>query len=365
MIHSDSLTDGHLRTIAGRLNIGDTQLLGRMVHALYLVELLAVEELPFVFKGGTCLSLLVNRIDRLSIDVDIEVSHAFSQEAIESTLNRICNQGKVFTRWQLERRQSDRTGSRHYKLFYAQQLAQGTYSQEHILLDVVWTSSEHTCVAERELIHDALLIDGPPIRIIAPTIEGLLGDKLTACAPLTVGVPIVTRMGPSMGLTYNKHLEMVKQLFDVNVLIPYAAQWESVGSAFERTLDVQRQVFGQDFNREQVVQDLARRALAMFNLLDTSYHQDLEIAHRAGHTSLKNYLISQRDFLFEHVRMAALRAAYVGHCIRTGESPQMKFPAEATPALDNEQIRLIIKGLSKPLRSEALTLVKVLLESGY
>jgi len=90
-----------------------------------------------------------------------------------------------------------------------------------------------------------------------------------------------------MGLIHNKHLEMIKQLFDVNVLIPRVVDWVSVGKAYARTLDVQRQVFGQHYSKEQVTQDLCRRALAMFNVLSTPYHPDLELAHSNGHTSLK------------------------------------------------------------------------------
>jgi hypothetical protein len=51
-------------------------------------------------------------------------------------------------------------------------------------------------------------LDGPPSKVICPSIECLLGDKLTAFAPHTTGIPY--------GI--NKELEMAKQLFDVAVL---------------------------------------------------------------------------------------------------------------------------------------------------
>ena len=116
MIHNNTLSVEHLRETARRLRIRDIQLLSRMVHALYLVEQLAVAGLPFIFKGGTCLSLLLNSIDRLSIDVDIEVSLDVSPEAIGSALAVICQPGNVFTRYERQQRQSDREGSQHYRL---------------------------------------------------------------------------------------------------------------------------------------------------------------------------------------------------------------------------------------------------------
>lgn len=42
-----------------------------MIFALHLVEQLQVNGLPFVFKGGTCLVLLLNEANRFSIDIDI------------------------------------------------------------------------------------------------------------------------------------------------------------------------------------------------------------------------------------------------------------------------------------------------------
>lgn len=140
--------------------------------------------------------------------------------------------------------------------------------------------------------------------------------------------------------------------------------WESVGRTFERTLDVQQQVFEQDFSVEQVVRDLALRALAMFNQLPTVYHQDLDVAHTTGHTSLKNYLVDRSTFLFEHVKMSALRAAYIAHCLRTGESPRNVFERQQITD-DTATIKLITKGLSKPLRQEAISLVRILQEAGY
>gem|GEM_PF-6751079 len=57
MIRKECLTDDHLYAVAKRLKIREKQLLGRMVHALYLVEQLTLQGLQFTFKDGTCLSL--------------------------------------------------------------------------------------------------------------------------------------------------------------------------------------------------------------------------------------------------------------------------------------------------------------------
>lgn len=259
-----------------------------MVHAFYIVEQLAHNGFAFTFKGGTCLSLVTDRIDRMSIDVDIEVQDDVTHEMIEIVLDKIIGSGSVFTQWERQIRPNDRAGSLHYKISYA--LDDGTSGGrfEVVILDVVRVSSIHPCLTARALVHSALLIEDPLVRVVTPTIEGLLGDKLTACAPCTVGVPIEPINDPASGVVHNKHLEMIKQLFDVNVLIPLVSDWDAVRESFHRTLDVQRGVFGQQFTMDDVVRDLARRALAMFDQLPEEYHPALKDAHEAGHTSFRN-----------------------------------------------------------------------------
>ena len=49
----------------------DKILVEKVIRALLLLEGLVKENLPFVFKGGTALMLLLNSTKRLSIDIDI------------------------------------------------------------------------------------------------------------------------------------------------------------------------------------------------------------------------------------------------------------------------------------------------------
>jgi predicted nucleotidyltransferase component of viral defense system len=67
----------------------DKILIEKTVRALLLLEGLAASRLPFTFKGGTALMLLLNSSKRLSIDIDILVSEpvgeveSFFQEVIK------------------------------------------------------------------------------------------------------------------------------------------------------------------------------------------------------------------------------------------------------------------------------------------
>jgi hypothetical protein len=68
-----------------------------------------------------------------------------------------------------------------------------------------------------------LLTVGKVTSVICPTVEGLLGDKLTAFAPHTTGILYGT----------DKELEIAKQLFDVAILFDATKDLGTVGHTFE------------------------------------------------------------------------------------------------------------------------------------
>ena len=86
----------------------DPSIMERVIFALYLLEQLSLSELPFVFKGGTSLILLLNEARRFSIDIDIILSPQFTQEEIEHYLEKILTDG-IFTGYELDTRRSFQT----------------------------------------------------------------------------------------------------------------------------------------------------------------------------------------------------------------------------------------------------------------
>ena len=62
-------------------------LLEKMIHALALLDNLAQLDIDYIFKGGTCLTLLLEPANRFSIDVDITTP--IVQKDLEKVLDRI------------------------------------------------------------------------------------------------------------------------------------------------------------------------------------------------------------------------------------------------------------------------------------
>jgi predicted nucleotidyltransferase component of viral defense system len=79
MIAEHSFTKEWLFTVNKQLgwNRQDAQLknLEKAIVALYLLECLTVYGIEFIFKGGTSLLLLLVKIYRLSVDIDIIIEN--------------------------------------------------------------------------------------------------------------------------------------------------------------------------------------------------------------------------------------------------------------------------------------------------
>ncbi|MCB9211599.1 MAG: nucleotidyl transferase AbiEii/AbiGii toxin family protein [Ignavibacteriales bacterium] len=217
------------------------ELMEKMIYALYLVEMLVNEKLDFMFKGGTCLTLLIPEVRRFSIDVDITTE--VDKEDLEETLNKIIKVSR-FARFELDSKRSFKDGfpKAHYNLFYASEY-DGT--ENSILLDVVFDKSPYSEIIEVAVENDFLLSDSSNIMVKVPSINSITGDKLTAFAPNTIGVPYQK----------GKELQIIKQLYDVSRLCELTDSLETVRNTFEKVCDAQFSYLGKEFSYDDVLND--------------------------------------------------------------------------------------------------------------
>jgi len=71
MINISEIDGDWLSQVSKRHGNADKILVEKVIRAFLLLEGLAKQQIPFVFKGGTSLMLHFESIKRLSIDVDI------------------------------------------------------------------------------------------------------------------------------------------------------------------------------------------------------------------------------------------------------------------------------------------------------
>ena len=88
----------------------------------------------------------------------------------------------------------------------------------YILLDVVFAESPYLITIEKGVETSMFWNEGEPVSVTIPSPDCIFGDKLTAFAPHTTGVPF--------GIS--KELEIIKQLYDVATLIELFSDQEAL-----------------------------------------------------------------------------------------------------------------------------------------
>ncbi|MGN1232697.1 MAG: nucleotidyl transferase AbiEii/AbiGii toxin family protein [Candidatus Cryptobacteroides sp.] len=188
MISTESLSQEWLETVSKELGYPDKGLLEKAIRALSLLELLVKAGCPLCFKGGSSLLLLLrNTIHRVSIDVDIICPPGTD---INLYLEGIRDYG--FTRAVPTGREhpGGTVPVSHSKVFY--EIAYNPMLSEaegYIRLDVLYEDIQYSRVEMVPIEHPVLKTKGEPVMVKVPTKEDILGDKLTAFGPNSIGIP--------------------------------------------------------------------------------------------------------------------------------------------------------------------------------
>lgn len=200
----------------------DPGIIEKLIHALALIEQLKLSGLDFVFKGGTSLILLLNEPRRFSVDVDIITEE--SRRKIEGVLDTVCS-NYHFSRFELDENRSYKGNipKAHYELFFHSEYDE---KEKSILLDILFEKHSYPNTIQKTVGGEWIKTDDSPVLISMPDSNSIVGDKLTAFAPNTTGVPYFKR----------KELEMVKQLFDLGRLYDEITDLSIVSSSFKNTV---------------------------------------------------------------------------------------------------------------------------------
>lgn len=215
MISSQSRTKEWVMGIRNLSPGRDPILIEKMIMALILVEDLQQSGLTFIFKGGSSLVLLLGIPQRFSIDIDIILTE---NQNLDEHFQIVLKKG-AFHRYE-ENRRAGELPKQHYKFFFNSAIES---KESHILLDIFFQENPYPRLEEVRIQSPLLSLNGKIIQVICPSVEGLLGDKLTAFAPHTTGILYGK----------NKELEIAKQLFDIGTLFDKATDLKLVGAAFE------------------------------------------------------------------------------------------------------------------------------------
>ncbi len=181
----------------------DPNLIERVLFAFGLLEALRRVELPFIFKGGTSLLLILDKPMRLSTDIDIIVEPGTEVDVYLEKAAKIF----PFKAYEEQiRKGKNNIEKRHFKFQFESPRTKGPVE---IILDILFESSKYANTIDKNINCELLLTEPEYLQVKVPDVNSILADKLTAFAPHTTGVLVDTR----------KDLEIMKQMFDVYSLI--------------------------------------------------------------------------------------------------------------------------------------------------
>lgn len=200
MISAQSRTKEWIMRIREESPGKDPILIEKMIMALTLAESLKLAGLEYIIKGGTSLLLLLGSPQRFSIDIDIALPDPAN---LDDCFKSVLKQG-IFTRIE-ESKRSGQIPRQHFKFFFPSVIQE---KESHVLLDILFEKNLYPKLYPVDIQSSMVALDGQATKVVCPSKECLLGDKLTAYAPHTTGIPYGK----------GKDLEMAKQLFDVAIL---------------------------------------------------------------------------------------------------------------------------------------------------
>lgn len=295
----------------------DKILVEKAIRALLLLEGLAKSGLPFIFKGGTALMLLLNSAKRLSIDIDIILTA--KQDNLEDILNDFATE-QGFTRVELQHRNAASSIEKaHYKFFYMP-VYKTQAAEEAVLLDILFETNHYTNIKPHEITSQFLQTEGKPAVVNIPSLEDLLGDKLTAFAPNTTGIPYFKKED-------SMSMEIMKQLYDIGNIFDAANDLAVIKTTFQNIAATEityRNV--QDGTPQMVLDDIYQTALCL-SLRGAVNKENFE--HLLKGIQRAERFIFSENYHLEKAIVHAAKAAYLSKLIATG---QTNFERFANPA---------------------------------
>ncbi len=269
----------------------DPKLIEKVIYAMSLLEQLQLNELNFIFKGGTALLLTTPVPNRFSIDIDIVTEE--NNIDIERVLDKITKTNK-FHRWEddSERNRSDNVPIGHYKLFYKSAVSN---REEPILLDLLYAPNPYAETKKVPLKHNWLITSGNDVFVETPTFDAILGDKLTAFAPNTTGILY----------SKNRPVEIIKQLFDISFLFDRASDLKVIKHTFDKIAQKEIEYRNLSITTKDVLTDTWNTCF-MIATRDTKTNDFKHIQ-----TGLKNFANFTIDrFTIDEAIVASAKAAY-------------------------------------------------------
>ncbi len=273
----------------------------KSVYALNLLSQMVRYYPNLIFKGGTAILLYIFPPIRFSIDIDILLEEK-EKEDLEQNLQRLVEDSELFNSVEEDTRESG-IPKAHYKFYYNSEFSR---MAEYVLLDIVFCNNPYYKLTEQNLNQHSLLYIDKAIKVKVPTPDGLFGDKMTAIAPNTIGIP----------LNESREMEFVKQVIDMGVLFNLLGDTEDVIKTFLKTVRIENQFRNASYSPNEILDSILDVAFKYSqSLLKRSNDNYPEIDYlNSGLKRVSNHLIGR--YTQSDLKLSFAKIAYTCHVIR-------------------------------------------------
>lgn len=295
MIKRETFSEEHIRSLHAQSQ-RDPILLERTIYAFGLLEALARVGMPFVFKGGTCLILLLDKPQRLSTDIDIIVEPGTDLDAYLDKASHIfpfhCVDEQV-------RVGKNNIVKRHFKFLYNSPVSKKEF---YILLDVLFEHQQYASLVRKEIKNDLLLTEPEYLTVQIPDVSSILADKLTAFAPHTTGIL----------LGRDKDMEVMKQMYDVSSLLEVFENFSAVQKTYCRIVQDEIAYRGLDIGAADCLWDTFDAGLCI--ACRGTYKPDEFKLYVNAVRSLRSHIFSE-NYSIERAIPRAVKVMYMAVCM--------------------------------------------------
>lgn len=182
------------------------------------------------------------------------------------------------------------------------------------------------------------MMTGEPLTVSLPSKDDLLGDKLTAFAPNTTGIPYIKTVIGRAGLPEERHcsMEIIKQLFDIASLFDQVDDLDTVSTTFEKIAPIEldyRRMDGSDLT--PILDDIYKTAELICTGIYTN-DQSFEYQELVkGIKQIGNLIVSEKYNHYSAI-VNASKAAYLSVLLKKGINEIKHFD----PAIDLRPVKL-------------------------
>ena len=308
MISQECFTAEWINKKSKELQYNDKNIIEKVIRAFSLLDMLSQSGCPFHFKGGSCLMLLLkNGRHRLSIDIDIICPPGTD---IEQYLKAYKDFGFIDYKSVERKQRGTDLPKTHSKFFYQVAYLDDGNRQESILLDVLNEDCHYENVVEIPIESPFLKIDGTPSIVRVPSVGDILGDKLTAYAPNTSGIPYYKE-------ELDCSMEIIKQLYDIARLFDEVKDLDITAKSFSRIAEVQLSYHKLENNPNLIFNDVRQTSLCLATR-GTEGNGDFQMLQR-GISRIKSFMF-RGNYLIDGAIVDAARAAYIATLLEKGQT---------------------------------------------